>query len=77
MFISSDTNIWIDFFEINHLDHPFRLGHEYYISERAYKDEMLKSEEMRVELIHQGLKLTDIIGEEFDQAVVLQMKYRA
>ena len=77
MLISSDTNIWIDFFEINHLDHPFRLNHEYYISEQAYKDEMLKSEEMRVELIHQGLKLTDVNDEEFNQAIIFQIKYHA
>ena len=77
MFISSDTNIWIDFFEINHLDHPFRLDHEYYINERAYKDEMLKSEEMRIDLVHHGLKLTDVNDEEFKQAGTFQMKYRA
>ena len=77
MFISSDTNIWIDFYEISHLDHPFRLEFEYYISKQAYKDEMLKSEEMRVDLLREGLKLTDVEPEEFVLAMEYQIKYHA
>lgn len=77
MFISSDTNIWIDFFEVNHLDHPFRLENEYYISQRAYKDEMLKSEEMREALLLQGLKLTEIDDDEFSLAMSFREKYHA
>ena len=77
MIISSDTNIWIDFYEINHLDHPFRLEYEFYISRQAYKDEMLKSEEMRANLLREGLRLTDVEPEEFDLAMEYQMKYHA
>ena len=45
MFISSDTNIWIDFFEINHPDHPFLLENKYYLSSAAYEDELLPTDE--------------------------------
>ena len=51
MLISSDTNIWIDFFEINHPDHPFLLGHKYYLSSAAYDDELIPSDEKRRAII--------------------------
>lgn len=76
MYISSDTNIWIDFYEIDHLDHPFRLEYEYYISKNAFFDEMVKSDEMREELVRRGLKLADVTEDEFIQARTYGEKYR-
>lgn len=76
MYISSDTNIWIDFYEIGHLDHPFRLTHEYYISKEAYNDELLKSDELRQELINKGLKLAEVNEDEFSQARAYSEMYR-
>ena len=60
MYISSDTNIWIDFYEIRHVDHPFLLEHEFYLSAAAYEDELIKSDELREELLEHGLRVADI-----------------
>jgi len=76
MYISSDTNIWIDFFEIKHVNHPFLLEHEFYLSAVAYEDELLKSEELRKELLAFGLRLADITDEEFVMAESYRTAYR-
>ena len=76
MYISSDTNIWIDFFEIKHVDHPFLLEHEFYLSNAAYKDELIKSEELRKTLLAFGLHLTDITDKEFEIAESYRKAYR-
>lgn len=76
MFISSDTNIWIDFYEVQHLALPFRLNHEFYLSRNAYAEELLKSEELRDNLITLGLKLAEITDDEFSQATVYEEMYR-
>ena len=76
MFISSDTNVWIDFHEIGHLDHPFRLNFEYYISEDTFREEFLKSEPMKHSLMTLGLHLADITDEEFLEAVAFQGRYQ-
>lgn len=76
MYISSDTNIWIDFQEVGHLDHPFRLEFQYYISHNAYNDELLKSEELREELLSKGLRLAEVTEEEFLQAMIYAGMYR-
>ncbi len=65
MFISSDTNIWIDFFEIDHPEHPFLLEHRYYISSAAFDDELIRSEKLRDVLHECGLLITEISDEEF------------
>lgn len=76
MFISSDTNVWIDFHEIGHLDHPFRLNFEYYISRDTFQEEFLKSESMKNDLMSLGLQLADVTDEEFMQAVAFQGRYQ-
>lgn len=76
LYISSDTNIWIDFFEIKHVDHPFLLEHEFYLSTAAYEDELIKSEELREELLSFGLHLADITDEEFIMAESYRRTYR-
>ena len=76
MYISSDTNIWIDFQEINHLDHPFRLEYEFCLSENAFNDELLKSDALREELLAKGLIISKVKEDEFSQAITLEKKYR-
>ena len=76
MFISSDTNVWIDFYEIGHIDHPFRLDFMYYISRDTFQAEFIKSESMRTNLLRLGLQLADVMNEEFTQAISLQERYR-
>ena len=75
MYISSDTNIWIDFQEVDHLDHPFRLEYQYYISKNAYTDELLKSDELREELLNKGLRLAEVTEDEYSQAMAYEKTY--
>ena len=75
MYISSDTNIWIDFQSISHLDHPFRLKYEYYISRATFEDELIKSEALREELLERGLHLADISDEELILALTYQARH--
>ena len=77
MYISSDTNIWFDFYEIHHLDHPFRLEHEFYISKNAFSDELPATEDIRDDLLRQGLKVTTITDNELTMARVYSDQYRA
>lgn len=75
MFISSDTNVWIDFYEIGHLELPFRLDYQFYISHDTFREEFLKSEEMKDDLLKYGLLLADVTDEEFAEATVYQSRY--
>ena len=76
MFISSDTNIWIDFFEINHPDHPFLLKYEYYLSSAAYDDELIPADDKRTVLEEYGLHLTDLSDDEMELAMEYSAKYK-
>lgn len=76
MFISSDTNIWIDFDEINHTEHPFLLKHEYYISSASFEDELIQSDELKAALLAHGLRLTELTDEEFTLASHYRTLYR-
>ncbi len=75
MFISSDTNIWIDFLEIGHPEHPFLLKYEYYLSTAAYDDELIRPEGLREMLSRCGLRLTGISEAEFELAALYREKY--
>ena len=75
LFISSDTNIWIDFFEIRHVDHPFLLDFDFYLSSAAYEDELIKSEELRKALLAFGLHLADVTDDEFITAQTFRSNY--
>ena len=77
LYISGDTNIRIEFFEIKHVNHPFLLGHKFCLSVvAAYEDELLKSEELRKTLLAFGLRLADITDEEFMMAESYRRAYR-
>ena len=76
MFISSDTNIWIDFFEINHPDHPFFFFFKYYLSSAAYDDELIPSDKKRRILEEYGLLTTDLTDDEMKLAGKYVEKYR-
>lgn len=41
-YISSDTNIWIDFETIDRLELPFKLPYIYLMNQDAIKDEIRK-----------------------------------
>lgn len=40
-YISSDTNIWLDFMIIDRLDYPFQLPYIYLMNDEAILDELL------------------------------------
>ena len=76
MFITSDTNIWIDFYEIGRVKHPFLLGYKYYMCRASFEDELIKSKELREELLQNGLFLADITEEEFNLAQDYNREFR-
>ena len=44
-YISSDTNVWIDFVTIQKTEIPFRLPYTYIMSKDAVEDELLLFQE--------------------------------
>lgn len=75
MYISSDTNVWFDFFETGHLDLPFRLEYQFYISCDTFREEFLKSETMKTDLLKYGLHLADVTDDEGLLAMTYQSRY--
>ena len=67
--------MWIDFYEIGHIDHPFRLDFEYFTSRDTFQDEFIKSESMKTNLLKLGLQLADVTDDEFMQAISFQSRY--
>lgn len=74
-FISSDTNVWIDFFTIEKTELPFRLPFSYIMYEEAIKDEFCSPPELGKELVSYGLIPVDITIEEFSLAEEYGTKY--
>ena len=71
-FISSDTNVWIDFNTINKLDLPFRLSYTYIMHHDAANDELINPPNLCDDLIRLGLRSVDITIEE----LYLAQEYR-
>lgn len=59
-YISSDTNIWIDFAVINGIDIPFRLDFIYLMYYESFDEEILSPEWAKSKLLELGLKCIDI-----------------
>lgn len=74
-YISSDTNIWIDFATINALELPFRLDCTYLMSSDALEDEWRSPKGRGTELIALGLKVVEITTEEFYYADDIHSKH--
>ena len=64
-FISSDTNVWIDFYTIGSLHLPFRLARTYLMWSVAIDDELKSPGGLHDKLISEGLVSVEITGEEF------------
>lgn len=75
-FISSDTNIWIDFATINHLELPFLLEYQYLMNNDAIEDELLQPKDLKNNLIKLGLKSTELTMEEFLLAEKYGLEYK-
>lgn len=64
-YISSDTNVWLDFVMIGQLELPFRLPYTYLMSEDAVHDELLSPPGMGESLLQLGLVEVELTEEEF------------
>lgn len=67
-YISSDTNVWLDFAMIAHLELPFKLPYTYLMNEDAVHDELLSPPGLGKKLLSLGLKETELTEEEFFMA---------
>ncbi len=74
-YISSDTNVWLDFVEIEKLELPFRLPYVYLMNDETVEDEVLSPEGLSNELLKMGLKKTELTTEEFYLAEEFSEKY--
>lgn len=74
-YISSDTNVWIDFFTIKKTELPFRLPFSYIMYEEAIEDEFCSPPELGKELVSYGLIPVDITMEEFSLAEEYGSRY--
>ena len=64
-YISSDTNVWLDFMTIGRLELPFRLPYIYLMNEDAVHDELLSPPELSKNLLALGLVAAELTEEEF------------
>ncbi len=67
-YVSSDTNVWIDFCLIRQIELPFRLPYTYIMHEDAVDDELLSPVGLRDQLIAHGLMKVDLSMDEFTYA---------
>lgn len=74
-YISSDTNVWLDFATINKLEIPFKLPYIYIMNEDAIEDELLSPKELREILVGLGLRAVELSEEEFYLAEEYNAKY--
>ena len=75
-YISSDTNVWIDFFSIDRLQLPFRLPYTFIMYEDTIKNELIKPKNLGDILIESGLKSIDVSLDEYILAEQYNVKYK-
>lgn len=74
-YISSDTNVWLDFVTINRLEIPFKLPYTYIMNNDAIEDELLSPKELRENLVELGLQAVELTEEEFYLVEEYNQKY--
>jgi len=74
-YISSDTNVWIDFDVIGKLELPFKLQYIYLMNEDAAEDELLSPPYLGRKLVELGLQKVSLSEEEFYLAEEFKVKY--
>jgi len=74
-YISSDTNVWIDFFVIGRTDIPFHLPYTFIMNCDAINDELLSPSGLREKLLQCGLVSVELTIEEFGLAEELGPRY--
>ena len=75
-YISSDTNIWLDFKAISQIALPFLLPYTYIMFEEALRKEIISPPELLKELEKLGLKGVELTTEEFYYALDLSLHYK-
>lgn len=55
-YISSDTNVWLDFVEIEKLNLPFQLPYIYIMNDETIEDELLNPPGISDKLLQLGLQ---------------------
>lgn len=68
VYVSSDTNVWIDFSIIERENLPFRLPYTYIMNTDAIEDELLSPAGLRGKLLGHGLVAVGMTTEEFELA---------
>lgn len=76
-FISSDSNIWLDFFVINRLETPFLMKdiYTFLVSRDTLEDEIVTPPDLGKMLTSYGLQQTELSNEEYLLAVKLKERY--
>ena len=74
-YISSDTNIWLDFNVISRIDLPFRLPCTYIMYREALRREIISPPELIADLRDRGLIGVELTIDEFFYAEDLARKY--
>ncbi len=74
-YISSDTNVWIDFMTIGRVDIPFRLPYTYIMNKDAIDDELISPQGLSSKLVSYGLIPVEITIEEFFLAEKYGIEY--
>lgn len=74
-YISSDTNVWIDFSVINRIELPFCLPYTYIMNSDAIDDELLAPTGLGDELLRCGLVGVELTAEEFNLAEEFGPRY--
>ena len=73
--ISSDTNVWIDFFVIGRTEIPFHLPYIFIMNCDALDDELLSPSGLREKLLQCGLISVELTIEQFGLAEELGSRY--
>lgn len=74
-YISSDTNVWIDFYIIDRIELPFCLPYTYIMNVDAIDDELLSPAGLRDKLLRCGLVSVELTIEEFNLAEEFGPRY--
>lgn len=74
-YISSDTNIWLDFNSINRVEIPFRMPCTYIMYKEALRSEIVSPPELLSDLKERGLLGVELTTEEFYYALEDLGKY--
>ena len=73
--ISSDTNIWIDFYVIRRLKWPFKLPYKYIMYQETISSELISYWDLKKPLLDYGLISTTLLEDEFWLASKLSDNY--